>query len=205
MMQLITSQFFLSLAKYGTFREAIQNDEYCFHLTVVPPEKMLVLDSDDFCAQEMPGTALGNVMENLMNELDGKQVLLPDSYVRKKHPYDVSPIPHIKNPHLENVWRTPTHTDVFLCSDLVVAMNKFRTAKDRMNWYGNGKEYGHQCYAYLFRPSDVRRSEVNEMQITELELFGKSPYPVKYVACYKIVWNGHGYDNINIEYVQLNN
>jgi hypothetical protein len=83
MMQLIKSEFFLSQAKFGTFREDIQNDEYCFHLTIVPPEKMLVLDSDDFRAQQMPGTALGHVMENLMNELDGKQVLLPDSYARK--------------------------------------------------------------------------------------------------------------------------
>ena len=83
-------------------------------------------------------------------------------------------------------------------------MNKFRTAKDRMNWYGNGKEYGHRCYAYLFRPNDVRRSEINQMQIHGLELFGTSPFPVEYVACYKITWNGHGYDNIRIDYIQLN-
>ena len=165
---------------------------------------MLKLNSTDFLAQEMPGRCLGNSVDTLMKELDGNQVLLPDSYVRKKHDYCAAPIPHIKHPHEREKWRTTIHTDVFLCCDLVVAMNKFRTAEDRRMWYGNGKDYGDHCYVYLCQPHDVRRSEVNEMQITELELFGKSPYPVKYVACYKIIWNGHGYDNINIEYVQLN-
>ncbi len=140
------------------------------------------------------------------NDLDGKQVLLPDSYVRKRHLYDETPIPHIKHPQKENDWRTPTHTDVFLCSDLVVALNKFRTAVDRFRWYGNGRQYGNHCFLYLFHPDDVQRSRLNEMQVAPgLRFFGKTPFPVKYVACYKLIWNGFGYDSIDIEYIQINN
>lgn len=106
------------------------------------------LDSTEFCDQEMPGRTLGNCVDTLMKELDRKQVLLPDSYVRKKHDYAAAPIPHIKDPHERDKWRTTIHTDVFLCCDLVVAMNKFRTADDRFMWYGNGKLYGEDCYVY---------------------------------------------------------
>ncbi len=63
---------------------------------------MLKLDSTDFLAQEMPGRSLGNSINNLMKDLDGNKVLLPDSYVRKKHDYDaVALIPHIKHPGKE--------------------------------------------------------------------------------------------------------
>ena len=167
---------------------------------------MLVLDSKGFCDEEMPTRTLGNDMEMLMNDLDGKQVLLPDSYVRKRHLYDETPIPHIKHPQKEDDWRTTTHTDVFLCSDLVVAMHKFRTADDRFRWYGNGRQYGNHCFLYLFHPDDVQRSRLNEMQVDPgLRFFGKSPFPVKYVACYKLIWNGFGYDSIHLEYIQINN
>jgi hypothetical protein len=69
---------------------------------------MLKLDSTDFRAQEMPGRSLGNSIVNLMKDLDGNKILLPDSYVRKKHDYDAALIPHIKHPGKEI-------TPLFIC------------------------------------------------------------------------------------------
>jgi hypothetical protein len=124
--------------------------------------------------------------------------------VRKKHEYDPGnggvAIPHIKDP-FKPEWRGVIHTDVYLCSDLMEAMRKYRTAEDRRKWYGNRGAYSKICYLYMFDPDDTRR--FGFQQLFGCEYYGKSFLPVKYAGCYRITWNEIGYDNIDLHYMQI--
>ena len=153
-------------------------------------------------------TRLGPEQIQLMDDLNNTRVLLPDSYVRKKHEYNPEiggvAIPHIKHPYDDN-WRTTIHTDTYLCSDLMEAMKKYQTARDRRKWYGNSDgPYAKVCYLYLFDPADAKRSSFEQLQVCGCEFFGRSSFPVRYVGCYRITWNGNGYDNIDFHYLSLN-
>ena len=92
------------------------NNEFTFHITQVPPDKMLKLDKDAYINEEIPRVKISSEQSRLMDDLNNKQVLLPDSYVRKKHEYNPGnggvAIPHIKHWYNYN-WRATILTLIF--------------------------------------------------------------------------------------------
>jgi hypothetical protein len=169
------------------------NNEFTFHITQVPPNKMLKLDKDTYINEEIPQVKISSEQSQLLDDLNNKQVLLPDSYVRKKHEYNPEnggvAILHIKHPYNYS-WRATIHPNTYLCSDLVEAMKKYRTAEDRREWYGSGP-YAKVCYLYLFDPTDAKRSGFEQINTLCCEFLGSSLLPAQYVGCYRITWNGN--------------
>ena len=85
-----------------SFDEALYNGKKFFHMTQVPPHKMVTLNENDCRDNYIHGMNLSNDQLLLIQELDTNSVLLPDKYVRDHYEYRHQnggvPNPHICEP-----------------------------------------------------------------------------------------------------------
>jgi hypothetical protein len=166
---------------------------------------MARLNKEDYVDHYIQEMNLSEDQTQLLQELDGKPVLLPDNYVRRNYEYDPEyggvPNPHICDPDTR-VFRDKIHDSCYICNDLVLTMNKYRTAQDRYKWYGTNARYSHDCFLYLFDSANIQRSGFVGLQVEGNKMTGRSKLPVKYCSCYKITWNGPGYSNANFYYIE---
>ena len=143
---------------FNSFDEALNNNKYGFHITQIPPSKMARLNKEDYVDYYIQEMNLSEDQKLLLQELEGKPVLLPDNYVRRKYEYDPRdggiPNPHICDPDTL-VFRDKIHDSCYLCNDLVLTMNKYRTAQDRYKWYGTNARFSHDCFLYLFDSANI--------------------------------------------------
>ena len=113
-----------------SFDEALYNGKKFFHMTQVPPHKMITLNENDYRDNYIHGMNLSNDQLLLIQELDTNSVLLPDKYVRDHYEYRHQnggvPNPHIyepkTNPRDSDVYRKHINVHSYLCSDLLETM-----------------------------------------------------------------------------------
>lgn len=104
-----------------------------FHPTQILPSKMISLNKEDFVDNFIPELNLSKDQEHQLDEFKNKSVLLPDNYVRKYYEYDPHmgglPNPHICHPDNGGM-RDKILPCSYLCSDLIMAIEKYRGAHD---------------------------------------------------------------------------
>jgi hypothetical protein len=192
-----------------SFKERQEIGASAFHITQVHPEQMCCLNKELFI-QLNPSLQIDENKNILLDDLDGKQCILADNYIRQQgiHDFEMTPIPHIKHPTTGD-FRIDIHDKTFLCNYLFFALIKYRTASDREKWYNFGKSaWSDNCYLYIVRNEETIRSGFADVGIgfgetKGLECFGKSKYPVQYDGCYKVTWNGRGISNATFNYIAL--
>ena len=107
------------------------------------------------------------------------------------------------------MFRTDIHNCVYLCNYLFHALHKYRSSGDREKWYNFGRGlWSGSCYLYIVRSENVNRSGFVDVglglgQSPGLESFRKSPIPVQYDGCYKVMWEGRGIRNESFIYIPL--
>ena len=84
---------------------------------------------------------------------------MPDNTARILHNFDKN-VGGAENPHIcdptTRVCREFIHGDVFVWNNIPGAIMKYRIAKDREIYYGNGRErFSHFCYGSIFKASDL--------------------------------------------------
>ncbi len=97
----------------------------------------------------------------LLQELEGKPVLLSNNYVQHNYKYDPwkggIPNLHICDPDT-GLLCDKIHDICYLCNDLVLTMQKYMSACDRYKWYGAKARFWNDCYLYLFDSINIQRS-----------------------------------------------
>ncbi len=163
------------------------------HVTHVPPQKLAKFSKEQFTSIK-GNLDLSDDRDQLLNELNGKHCIMPDDIARKLH--NLNPEtggvenPHIFDPEKEE-FRDKIHEDVFVCTDFVYALRKYRNAADRFMYYGYDMErFGKTCYVYVFTAEDLRRSAfinvIARASLEQIENFAKSLLPVPPSGCFKV-------------------
>jgi hypothetical protein len=73
---------------FKSYDEALNNNKYGFHVTQIPPSKMACINKEDYVDHYIQEMNLSEDQTLLLQELDGKPVLLHDNYVRRNYEYD---------------------------------------------------------------------------------------------------------------------
>ncbi len=115
--------------------------------------------------------------------------------------------PHIFDPEKEE-FRDKIHKDVFVCTNFIYALWKYRNATDRFMYYGYDMgRFSKTCYVYVFTTEDLQRSAfinvIARASLEQLEKFAKSLLPVPPSGCYKVTWNGKGICNATFMWIPL--
>jgi hypothetical protein len=94
---------------------------------------MIHFNREDFVDNYLRGLNPTTDQEILLQELDGKGVLLPESYVRENLEYNVVNggvnNPHICDPDTRE-FRMKIHDCCYLYRNLILTLNKFRSVTD---------------------------------------------------------------------------
>jgi hypothetical protein len=99
-----------------SFKERQENGASAFHITQVHPKQMSCLNKDLFI-QLNPSLQIDENKNILLDDLDGKQCILADNYIRQQgiHDFEMTPIPHIKHPTTGD-FRIDIHDKTYLSS-----------------------------------------------------------------------------------------
>ena len=192
-----------------SFQDRQDNGASAFHLTQVPPSEMSRFDKA-LSIQLNPSLQINQNKNDLLDSLDGNKCILADNYVRHPgvHNFHMVPNPHLRHPTTGD-FRTEVHNCVHLCNNLFFALNKYRSAGDREKLYNFGRSpWSGSCDMYIVRSKDTIRSGFADVGVglgetRGLESFGKSPFPVHFDGCYKVMWNGRGIRNAAYNYMTL--
>jgi hypothetical protein len=136
---------------------------------------------------------------------------MPDDIARKLH-YFNSEMGGVENPHIFNPekeeFRDEIHEDVFVYTDFIYALWRYRNTSDRIMYYGyDMRRFSKTCYVYVLTAEVLWRSIfINVIacaSLEQLENFAKSLLPVPPSGCYKVTWNGKGICNATFTWIQL--
>jgi hypothetical protein len=99
-----------------SFKERQEIGASAFHITQVHPEQMCCLNKELFI-QLNPSLQIDVNKHILLDDLDGKQCILADNYIRQQgiHDFEMTPIPHIKHPTTGD-FRIDIHDKTYLSS-----------------------------------------------------------------------------------------
>jgi hypothetical protein len=184
------------------------------HFSPVPPKKLAKFDRGEYMRLYADIiTELHQEQLTVLEELNGRQCIMPDLMVRDIHNFDSetggAPIPHILLDQVNDVWRDNVHNCVYLCNDVIAAAWKFRYADDRWTKYGreNGT-FSESCYMYLVSsensiPLGFVNMGLGFSESPGHENIGKSRVPVAISGCYKVTWNGSGIRNAVFTWIHL--
>ena len=147
-----------------------------------------------------------NIGNLLRDEL---RCILPDGVIRYDHNFVAQNIPHLKDPRT-GFFRSIVHDSVFVSTDMNAAAVKFRTSSHRKNHYDYGKAFGEECFMYVFSTETMMNAGFVEVGLAYGSSkhscnIGKTRKPVLPDGCYRVKWNGRGYNNATFEWMQLNN
>ena len=176
------------------------------HISLVPPDKLSPFDRDKYIQTKGNSIYLDEKVNKYINELIGDKCIILDDVVRQQHIYDETmgraDIPHVVDP-VSRVSRVDIYEDIFVLTNILAALWKFRSASDRCMHYGHGMgRYSLSCYVYIFSVNDLKKAGfvdvgIGRHQAMSHESTGRKQLPIKPRACYKVFFQWEGYPKCN--------
>jgi len=189
-------------------RHMIKDGGYAYHISSTGP--------NDFAAytQSINQRMIDQMVTKRTIELDeyleecqdtSAPVIIPASQLESSG-YDFSGHIEREHPHLwdkvSETFRCTLHDYVYCCTEIFQAINKYRFAWDRTNYYGPHGSHNKWFYIFAIDPDTLNMLNFQPVGLGYIDpYFKKSDCPVKVHSCFRVAYDGNDISNATFERV----